>query len=84
MFCTHGLDAIGVVDCKLGVVGSLDSFVDDAVDDAQGVEVKLDALLGSIGNLLVLSVEVVEELLWLVPCIYHLGRSIGLQQGHSV
>ena len=55
------LDAIGVVDGKLGVVGSLDSLVDDAVSNAEGVEVELDARNGSVGDELVLVVEVVEK-----------------------
>lgn len=41
---------------------SLDAFVDDTVDYTQSVEVKLDTLLGAVGDLLVFAVEVVEEL----------------------
>lgn len=59
---THGLDAVGVVHGELGVVRSLNALVYDAVDYTQGVEVKLNALLSAVGNLLVLTVEVVEEL----------------------
>ena len=59
---THGLDAVGVVHSELGVVRSLNTLVDDAVDYTQGVEVKLNTLLSAVGNLLVLTVEVVEEL----------------------
>lgn len=61
-WATHGLDAIRVVHSKLGVVRSLNALVDDAVDYTQSVEVKLNALLSAVGNLLVLTVEVVEEL----------------------
>jgi hypothetical protein len=50
------------VDGELGVERRLDGLVDDAVDDAQRVEVEVDALVGALGDLLVLLVEVVEEL----------------------
>jgi len=63
---TYSLDAIGVVHRKLGVVGSLDAFVDDAVDYTEGGEVQLDAFVGTIGDFQVLCVEVVEELRLLV------------------
>lgn len=59
---TYGFDAVAVVHCELGVVRSLDAFVDDAVDYTQSVEVELDTLLGAVGDLLVFTVEVVEEL----------------------
>jgi hypothetical protein len=59
---SHSLDAVGVVDGELGVVRRLDGLVDDAVDDAQRVEVEVDALVRALGDLLVLLVEVVEEL----------------------
>lgn len=48
---------------KLGVVGGLNRFIDDTVDDSEGIEIKLNAIHGSVGNLLVLLVEVVKELL---------------------
>jgi hypothetical protein len=44
----------------------LDAFIDDAVDYTKSVEVQLNALLGAIGDLQVLGVEVVEELELLV------------------
>jgi hypothetical protein len=47
---------------KLGVVRSLNRFVDDAVYNSEGVEVKLNALGGTVGNLVVLLHEVIEEL----------------------
>jgi hypothetical protein len=59
---TYSLDAVGVIHGKLRVVLGLNTFVDDPVDDTQGVEVKFDAFLGAIGNFQVLFVEVVEEL----------------------
>jgi hypothetical protein len=43
-------------------VTGLDSFVDDTVYNAEGVEFKLDAFVSAVGDLLVLFVEVVEEL----------------------
>jgi hypothetical protein len=55
------LDAVCVVDGKLGVVGSLDSLVDDTVSDTESVEVELNSRNGSVGDKLVLVVEVVEE-----------------------
>jgi hypothetical protein len=59
---THSLDAVGVVHGEFGVVTGLDSFVDDSVYNAEGVEFKLDAFVSAVGDLLVLFVEVVEEL----------------------
>lgn len=83
-FSTHSLNTIGVIDCELGVVRSLDSFIDDTIDDTQGVEVQLNTLLSAIGNLLVLSVEVVEELFWLISNGVRKMADIGLQLAHSV
>jgi len=54
-------DAVSVVDGKLGVVRSLDSLIDDAVSNTEGVEVELDARNGSVGDELVLVVKVIEE-----------------------
>jgi hypothetical protein len=45
----------------------LNAFIDNAVDYTEGVEVQLDALVGAIGDLQVLGVEVVEELGLSVP-----------------
>jgi hypothetical protein len=59
---SYSLDAVGVVHGKFRVVAGLDSFVDDSVYNAEGVEVKLDAFVSAVGDLLVLFVEVVEEL----------------------
>lgn len=59
---TYSLDAVGVVHRKFRVVLGLDSFIDDTIDDTQGVEVELDAVLGTVGNLKVLFIEMIEEL----------------------
>ena len=40
----------------------LNSFIDDAIDNTQGVKVELNAMLGAVGNLKVLFIEVIEEL----------------------
>lgn len=56
-----GFDAVGVVDGEFGVVGGLDSFVDDAVDDAEAVEGERGAVRGAIGDGLILVIEVVVE-----------------------
>jgi hypothetical protein len=56
-----GFDTVCVVDGELGVVGSLDSLIDDTISDTESVEVELDTGNGSVGNELVLVVEVVEE-----------------------
>ena len=56
-----GLDAVGVVNSELGIIGGLDGFVDNAVDYAEGVKVELDALVGAVGDELVLVVEVVVK-----------------------
>lgn len=47
-----GLDAVCVVDGEVGVGGGLDQCVDDAVDDADGID--LDAALGPVGEARVL------------------------------
>jgi hypothetical protein len=75
-------NTIGVVNGKFGVVRSLDGFIDDTIDDSEGVELKLNTLDGAIGNLLVLFVEVVEELLILVQVEATLVLNLLL--GHSV
>lgn len=59
---TYSLDPIGVVHGKFRVVPGLNSFIDDTIDDSQGVEVELNAILGAVGNLKVLFIEVIEEL----------------------
>lgn len=56
-----GFDAVGVVDGEFGVVGGLDGFVDDAVDDAEAVEGEGGAVRGAVGDGLILVVEVVIE-----------------------
>lgn len=58
----YRFDAVGVVSCKLGVVGGLDAFIDDSVYDTKGVELELDTVESAVGDLLVLFIEVVEEL----------------------
>jgi hypothetical protein len=55
------LDTVCVVDGKLRVVRSLDSLVNDTVSDTKSIEVKLHTRNSSIGDELVLVVEVVEE-----------------------
>lgn len=59
---TYSLDAIAVVHGKFRVVLGLNPFIDDTIDDSQGVEVELNAILGAVGNLEVLFIEVIEEL----------------------
>lgn len=59
---TYSLDAVGVVHRKLRVILGLNSFINDTIDDTQGVEVELNAVLGAVGNLKVLFIEVIEEL----------------------
>lgn len=50
------------MDCELGVMGSLNRLIDDTVDDTQGVEVQLHTIHGTIRDLLIFFVEMVEEL----------------------
>lgn len=59
---TYRFDAIGVVSGELRIVRGLDSFIDDSIDDSEGVEIELNAIHGAVGNLLVLFIEVIEEL----------------------
>lgn len=59
---TYTLDSVGVLHGKFRIVRSLDCFIDDAVDDTQGLKVKSDTILFTRFDLLVLLVEVVEEL----------------------
>ena len=59
---TYSLDAVGVVHRKLRVILGLNSFINDTIDDTQGVEVELNAVLGAAGNLKVLFIEMIEEL----------------------
>lgn len=56
-----GLNSVSVMDSELWVVWSLNRFVNDTVDYAEGIKVKRNALVGAILDLLVLHVEVVEE-----------------------
>lgn len=56
-----GFNAVGVVDGEFRVMGCLDGLIDDAVSDTQSVKVEFDAGNGSIGDELVLVIEVVEE-----------------------
>jgi hypothetical protein len=73
------LDAVGVVHGELGIVGSLDLFVDDTIDYAERVHLDLDASAGAVLDLLVLLVEIVVEsgavvtavTVRFVRCIYH-------------
>jgi hypothetical protein len=55
------LNTVGVVDGELRVVRGLNSLVNDTVSNTKSVEVKLDTRNSSIGDELVLVVEVVEE-----------------------
>lgn len=67
---------------KLGIVRSLDGLIDDSIYNSQGVEVELNTLGGTIGNLVVLLHEVVEELDLLDMC--QVKTMLGyLQRGHS-
>ena len=43
-----GFDAVGVVLGEYGVVRGLDVFVYNAVDNAEGIEVEVFALLGAV------------------------------------
>lgn len=69
------LDSVCVVDGELGVVGSLDGFVDDAVDYTQRVEVHWVAGHAAILDLQVLLVKVAEER-WAVVASVRLGEQI--------
>jgi hypothetical protein len=82
---TYSLDAVGIVDRKLGVVWSLDAFVDDTVNYTKSVELQLNAMVGAIGDLQVLRVEVIKELSD-CQCQKKSGQGylVRLQQGHSV
>jgi len=55
------LDAVGIVDSKLGVVLCLDRLIDDTVDYTERVEVHLVARHASVLDLQVLVVKVGEE-----------------------
>ena len=48
----------------------LDCLVDDAVDNSQRVEVKLDTINRTVGNSLILLIEMIEELRPLISLTY--------------
>lgn len=50
------------MDGEFGVMVGLDAFVDDSVDDSEGVEVEGDSFDLARLDLFVLFVEIVEEL----------------------
>lgn len=79
---TYCFDTIGVVNGKFGIVRGLDGFIDDSIDDTKGVELKLNSLNGSVGNLLILLIKVVEELRMLGQVQAPSGPN--LLPGHSV
>jgi hypothetical protein len=56
-----GLDTIGVVHCKLRVVFCLNGLVDDTVNDTEGVKVEVNSFHCTIGDFLILLMEVIEE-----------------------
>jgi hypothetical protein len=55
------LDSVGVVDRKFRVVRSLNLLIDDTVDYAESVHLKLDTFDGAVLDTLVLLVEVVVK-----------------------
>lgn len=67
---------------ELGVVRSLNGFIDNSIDDTKGVELELNSLDRTIGNLLVFFIEMVEELLTLGQVEATSGSY--LLPGHSV
>ena len=56
-----GLDTVRVVHGKLGVVGCLDALANDSIAYTKCIEDKLRTICGSIGNQLILFVEVIIE-----------------------
>ena len=56
-----GFNSVGVVDGELRVVGAWMRFVDDAIADAECVHDELSAVLGTVGNCIVLIFEIREE-----------------------
>lgn len=58
----YTLDSIGVVDGKFGIETRLDTQVDEAIDYPKGIELELNTVDGTVCNLLVFFIEVVEEL----------------------
>lgn len=59
---TCGFDAVGIVDSKFGAGGGLNPLVNKPVDDSECIEFELHALCGTLVDLLVLLVKMVEEL----------------------
>lgn len=60
---TYSFDTVGILGGEFRIVRGLDGFVDDAVDDTQGLEVEGDTIYFTRFDFLVLFAEVVEELL---------------------
>jgi hypothetical protein len=57
----HGLDAVSVVYRKFRVVGSLDLFIDDAVDYTECIHLELNTFDSAVLDGLVLLVKVIVE-----------------------
>lgn len=81
---TYSLNAIGIIHRKFRIVLGLNSFINNAINDTQSVEVKLDAFLGAICNLKILFVEVVKELQELEVNETEFKPAIDSRQAHSV
>lgn len=79
----YRFNAVSVVSGELRIVRSLDGFIDDTIDNSEGVEVELNAIHGATGNLLVFFIEMVEELRPLDSADRTMKRS-DLQLGRSV
>lgn len=62
LWAKYRFNAVCVVNSEFRIMGSLDRFIDDTVYDSKSVEFKLDAINRSIGDFLVLFVEMIEEL----------------------
>lgn len=66
------LDTVGIVHSEFRVVRGLDRLVDDAVNNSQRVEIKLNTINTTVGNSLILLVKMIEELRSLVlPSLTH-------------
>ena len=69
------LDAVRVINSKLGIMVGLDGLVDDAVDYAERVEVEWVSGHASVLDLQVLVVEVAEEC-WTIVAAVGLGEEV--------
>lgn len=79
----HGIidefDTVGIVHCKLRVVACLNALVDDTVDNTEGVKVEVNSFHGTIGDFLILLMEVIEER-WAIVAL----RRVSLSQKKSL